>query len=130
MIILDTHIWLWWVNQETEFLKPLWQKTIEEANEVGVSVISLFEVAWLQQHGRITLPCQQNEWFEKALAGSGISLMPLTPQIATLAVSLTDYHSDPQDRIIIATTLACDGKIISVDKKFPFYVELNNRLIR
>ncbi len=130
MIILDTHIWLWWVNQDTEFLKLSWLETIEQADQVGVSAISLFEVAWLEQHGRIKLPCEQNEWFEKALSGSNISLIPLTPQIATLAVSLTDYHSDPQDRIIIATVIACNAKIISVDKKFPFYVELTNKLIR
>jgi len=103
---------------------------IEQADEVGVSAISLFEVAWLQQHGRIQLPYELNKWFEKALAGSGISLIPLTPPIATLAVSLTDYHSDPQDRIIIATTIVHDGKLISVDKKFPFYPELETRLIR
>ncbi|MCX7096784.1 MAG: type II toxin-antitoxin system VapC family toxin [Methylococcales bacterium] len=129
MIILDTHIWLWWVNQDSAFLKPLWLEMIGQADEVGVSAISLFEVAWLQQHGRIQLPCELNEWFEKALAGSGISLRPLTPAIAKLAVSLTDYHSDPQDRIIIATAIAHDGGIISVDKKFPYYPELENRLI-
>ena len=130
MIVLDTHIWLWWVNEDNEFLKPLWLEVIEQADEVGVSAISLFEVAWLQQHGKIQLPCAINEWFEKALAGSGISLLPLTPPIATLAVSLTDYHSDPQDRIIMATAIVHDGKLISVDKKFPFYPELENRLIR
>lgn len=130
MIILDTHVWLWWVNQDTELLKPLWMETIEQADKVGVSAISLFEVAWLVQHGRIKLPCEQNEWFDKALTGSEILLMPLTPQIASLAVSLTEHHSDPQDRIIIATTLACDAKILSVDKKFPLYVELKDRLIR
>lgn len=47
MIILDTHIWLWWVNQDTELLKPLWMETIEQADKVGVSAISLFKVAWL-----------------------------------------------------------------------------------
>ena len=130
MIILDTHIWLWWVNQDTECLKPLWLNTIENADEVAVSAISLFEVAWLEQHDRIQLPCEQNKWFEKALEGSDISLIPLTPQIATLAVSLTDYHSDPQDRIIIATTVACNAKLISADKKFPFYLELKDRLIK
>lgn len=81
MIILDTHIWLWWVNQNTELLKPLWMETIEQADKVGVSAISLFEVAWLVQHDRIKLPCEQNEWFDKALTGSEILLIPLTPLV-------------------------------------------------
>ena len=50
MIIVDTHIWLWWVNQNTELLKPLWMEKIEQADKVGVSAISWFEVAWLVQH--------------------------------------------------------------------------------
>ena len=81
MIILDTHVWLWWVNQDIELLKPLWMETIEQADKVGVSAISLFEVAWLVQHDRIKLPCEQNEWFGKALTGSDILLIPLTPLV-------------------------------------------------
>ncbi|NOQ34824.1 MAG: PIN domain-containing protein [Methylococcaceae bacterium] len=130
MIILDTHVWLWWVNQDKEHLKPSWQEKIEQADKIGVSAISLFEVAWLEEHERIKLPCSQNDWFEKALEGSGISLIPLTPQIASLAVALTEHHSDPQDRIIIATTLICKAEILTADKKFPLYKELEGKIIK
>ena len=104
MIILDTHIWLWWINQDSK-LKPIWLEHIEQAERVGVSAISLFEVSWLNQHNRIELPCPRNEWFDKALVGSNIQLIPITPEIAGKSVELQEYHSDPQDRIIIATAL-------------------------
>ena len=105
MIILDTHVWLWWVNQDSK-LKTTWQEHIEIADQVGISAISLFEVAWLEKHKRIELSCSLLEWFDKALKGSHIDIIPISPNLASRAVSLPEHHRDPQDRIIIATPLA------------------------
>lgn len=129
MIILDTHIWLWWINQEESAVKSEWTECINNSPEVGVSAISCFEVAWLAKHDRIKLPIPRNEWFEKALTGSGINALPVTPEIASAAVDLPEHHSDPQDRIIIATTIQHNARLISADRKFPLYEELSNRLI-
>ncbi|OGR06171.1 MAG: hypothetical protein A2511_14225 [Deltaproteobacteria bacterium RIFOXYD12_FULL_50_9] len=71
MIVLDTHIWLWWVNLEQDRLKPAWKTQIESSEDVGISAISCFETAWLEQHSRIILPCPRDEWFDKALDGPG-----------------------------------------------------------
>jgi PIN domain nuclease of toxin-antitoxin system len=130
MIVLDTHIWLWWVNDDTSILKAEWRELINDATEVGVSAISCFEVAWLEKHSRIDLPLQRNNWFEKALIGSGITLLPVSAEIAGAAVDLQEHHSDPQDRIIIATALVLDCQLISADRKFPLYQELTGKLIR
>jgi PIN domain nuclease of toxin-antitoxin system len=129
MIVLDTHIWLWWVNLEHARMKPAWRARIESTEAVGVSAISCFETAWLAQQGRIILPCPRDEWFEKALDGSGISLLPITPRIAGLAVELAEHHRDPQDRLIIATALSYDATLISADTRFPLSMELNGRLL-
>lgn len=129
MIVLDTHIWLWWVNEDTELLAAARSKQIELCDQVAVSAISCFEISWLARHGRIVLPCDQAQWFEKALEGSGIGLLPITPEIATMAVDLPEHHSDPQDRIIMATALAHDAKLMSSDRKFPIYTELAGRLL-
>lgn len=129
MIVLDTHVWLWWVNLDRERLKAEWRARIEAEEPVGVSAISCFEVAWLAQHGRIELPCPIEEWFDKALTGSGIELLPVTLRIAGLSVALPEHHRDPQDRMIIATSLACEATLISADSKFALYQELSGRLL-
>ncbi len=130
MIILDTHVWLWWVNEDLAQLKASWREQIEQADEVGVSAISLFEVSWLERHQRISLPCPRTEWFEKALTGSEIQLVPITPDIASQAVDLYEHHSDPQDRIIIATALTHNALLLSADGKFKLYTELHGRLVQ
>ena len=52
MIVLDTHIWHWWVNQIPGKLSLGTIALLEESDEVGVSAISGFEMAWLVRHGR------------------------------------------------------------------------------
>jgi len=129
MIVLDTHIWLWWINHQIDQLSERRFQQINLAETVAVSAISCFEVAWLEHHGRISLPCNLESWFEKSLGESGIMLLPITPAISASAVHLHEHHSDPQDRIIIATALLHDAKLMSDDGKFPKYIELKGRLL-
>ena len=53
----------------------------------------------------------------------------LTPIIAQVSVNLTEHHSDPQDRIIMATAISNKAQLISNDVKFKLYHELNGLLI-
>ena len=129
MIVLDTHIWLWWINNDQQSLDSIWQEHIASAEVVAVSAISCFEVAWLERHRRITLPCQPTDWFDKALSQSGIVLLPISPAIATRAVDLHEHHTDPQDRIIIASAIEHNAKLMSDDSKFAKYVELEGCLL-
>lgn len=129
MIVLDTHIWIWWVSQSAELLKEERKQLINAASVVGVSAISCFEVAWLESHRRIVLSCCMSEWFDKALGGSGITLLPITPEIAVKAANLPEHHSDPQDRIIIATALLNNANLMSDDRKFCAYNEIISRLL-
>lgn len=97
-----------------------------------MSAISLFEVAWLVEHQRIVLGCgcELDWWFEQALDASSISLFPITPAIAKCAVTLPEHHSDPQDRLIMATAPERQAKLLSADSKFKLYEELEGVLIR
>lgn len=52
MIVLDTHIWHWWVNQIPGKLSPATIALIEESADISVSAISCFEMAWLVRRGR------------------------------------------------------------------------------
>ena len=45
MIVLDTHIWHWWVNQIPGKLSLGTIALIEESDEVGVSAMSCFGMA-------------------------------------------------------------------------------------
>ncbi|MEM8505056.1 MAG: type II toxin-antitoxin system VapC family toxin [Cyanobacteria bacterium P01_D01_bin.1] len=129
MIVLDTHVWLWWINEDTDQLGLTRKAQIEASDSLGISAISCLEVAWLERHGRIELPLSRSDWFERALEGSDVMLIPITPQIASISVDLPEHHRDPQDRLIIATAIVQDAFLMSSDSKFPAYDELKGKLL-
>ncbi len=129
MIVLDTHIWHWWINQIPGKLSPETIALIEEADEVSVSAISCFEMAWLVRHGRIDLNMPFEHWFSQIEHSTDIRILPVTAQIGIQAVALPEHHKDPQDRIIIATALYYDARLLSFDSAFSAYRELDDRLL-
>jgi len=129
VIVLDSHIWYWWVNLEHNRLPPGMIQTIESAPRVGVSAVSCFELALSHHRGRLELPLPPRDWFARALDGSDVELLPLTAEIAVRAVELANIHRDPFDRIIIATVIELNAMLASIDGHFPAYPELAGRLI-
>ena len=127
-LLLDTHIWLWWINQSEE-LPTKHVDLIENAERVYVSAISCWEVALLKERQRIELPITQSKWFQLALQQAGIICLPLTHSIAIQAASLSHTHRDPADRFIIATALEHQLHIMSFDAKFPYFSELAPYLV-
>ncbi|AUB82716.1 type II toxin-antitoxin system VapC family toxin [Candidatus Thiodictyon syntrophicum] len=130
IIILDTHVWLWYVNGNTDQYPKSWVGRIATARRVAVSPVSCFEIALAERRGRISLKCPVDEWFSDALEPAGVELFPLTPAIATRAVHLTPAHRDPFDRMIIATALEHGAMLASIDGLFVHYPELTGRLLK
>ena len=129
IVVLDTHIWVWWLNDRFSYLSVQQIDCIEQSERVGVSVISCFEIAQLVKRERLVLPLAVEEWLQEALMPAGIELLPLSPEILCRAVNLTDIHKDPFDRMIIATVLNYQGKLMSVDSHFINYPELQGYLL-
>lgn len=129
MIILDTHIWHWWINQIPNKLSPEIRSLIENSERLAISAISCFEMAWLVKHGRIDLSMSFNDWFQQIEAAHIIEFLPVTPYIASNAVNLPQHHKDPMDRIIISTTLHYNAQLISFDSAFPSYCDTGLQLI-
>lgn len=129
MIVLDSHIWFWWINLEHHRMSSTMLAEIENSSQVGVSPVSCYELALAHRRGRLALPLPIRDWFALALTGSDIELLPLTPTIAARAIELSEIHRDPFDRIIIATALELDARLASVDGYFVGYAELAGRLL-
>lgn len=124
MIVLDTHIWVWWVHGDAR-LSPEQHQTLaaHEPTGLGVSAISCWEVAKLVEYKRLVLPCPTIEWLDQALAYPGVQLLDLSPQIATESTELPgEFHKDPADQIIVATARVLDSPLFTADemiRKYP-----------
>jgi PIN domain nuclease of toxin-antitoxin system len=127
MIILDTHVWVWWVHSDEKITST--QAEIIKANEtdiIGVSAISAWEIAKLVEYNRLELPCPLQEWFYEALSYPGVRLIELTPEIAIESTKLPgEFHRDPADQIIVATARLYDSSLITSDSKILKYPYVN-----
>lgn len=129
MIVLDTHIWVNWIIGGNAVLPLSLVNAMQAENRLAVSAMSCFEVSLLVKKGKLELPFNVTEWIFEATVNSNIESLPITCEIAQLSASLADIHRDPADRIIIATAIAHDAKLASIDSVFPSYPELSNRLL-
>ncbi len=123
MIVLDTHVWVWWVHG-SDRLTARYREYLsaETTGGLAVSAISCWEVAKLVQKGRLTLPVPIREWFEQALGPSGVQLLPLTPAIAAESAALPgDFHRDPADQLIVATARVHDVPLVTADEAIRAY---------
>jgi PIN domain nuclease of toxin-antitoxin system len=128
LIVLDTHIWIWWV-QGDDSLTAARRLAIptHEATGLGVSAISCWEVAKLVEGNRIDFGRPVAEWIAAALAYPGVTLLPLTPEIAVEACSLPGViHKDPADQILIATARVWKCPLMSQDRKIIDYANVEH----
>ncbi|MGK5090945.1 type II toxin-antitoxin system VapC family toxin [Deltaproteobacteria bacterium TL4] len=123
MIVLDTHIWIWWVHGDAILPKEYETYLQEhEEQELGVSIISCWEIGKLVQYHRLELPCPIAEWFHQALISSHIRLIDLTPEIIIESTQLPGvFHRDPADQLIVATARNYRCPLMTVDKKILDY---------
>lgn len=123
MILLDTHIWVWWINDSTELTADMRQAIQVHTTEgLGVSIISCWEVAKLVERGRLQLTLPVERWLEQALAFSGVQLLELTPRIVVESTQLPGgFHRDPADQLIVATARVYDILLLTADGKVLAY---------
>ena len=117
MILLDTHI-LIWLKVEPEKLSTGATEAILAARQndgLGISAITLWEVAWLATHGRLDFVGTVDAFVERI--SSRVAIRLITPKIAVLANQFPPtYSSDPSDRLIGATALAEGIALVTKDR--------------
>ena len=123
MILVDTHIWIWWVHGDPALLKSARELLdSSRATGIGVSVISCWEVAKLVEYERLVLPCQVADWIRMALNYPGVRLLELSPRICVESAQLpAGFHRDPADQIIVATARVLNAKLLTLDSKILEY---------
>ena len=123
MIVLDTHIWVWWIHNDERLNGKLREYLLtNEESGLGVSVFSCWEVAKLVQVNRLALHCLISEWVNTALNYPGIELLDLIPEIAVGSTRLPgEFHRDPADQIIVATARIHDIPLLTMDNKILDY---------
>ena len=124
-IVLDTHVWIWLMTGAKELENSPCLPVIDRAvsySGIKVSPISVWEMGMLEAKGKIKLRLGCLEWVKKALEAPGISMAPITPEIAIESSRLPGrFHGDPADRLIVSTTRILKAALVTRDKNIVSY---------
>jgi PIN domain nuclease of toxin-antitoxin system len=118
--LLDTHILLWWLERGSR-LSAAQRRVLGRAGDrasVGVSDVTLLEIALLLEAGRIKLAAPLDEWLMRATAAPLVQRCGITPAIAR---EIADLHStrdwDPVDRTLVATARVLGAPLVTSDTR-------------
>ncbi|MCY4602173.1 MAG: type II toxin-antitoxin system VapC family toxin [Acidobacteria bacterium] len=124
MIILDTHVLIWTVDDDPRLGnagRAAVAKSMD-ADGVGISAITPWEIALLAEKGRLHLGRDVGSWIDSVVSLPGIRLMPILPTIAIDSVRLPGvFHADPADRMIIATARYHGAPLLTADRSILEY---------
>lgn len=121
MVLLDTCTLIWLVENDKQL--PLKVRSILEKNHgaIYVSAISAFEVGIKHARKKLKLPLPPEQWFPEVLEFHGLTELALTSEILLASTNLPQIHSDPADRMIIATAAFHEIPILTPDQEIRKY---------
>ena len=120
MVLLDTHIWIWWLlgdgslsSAERKALNRLASK-----GSLAISWVSVWETEMLERKGGVSLLPGFQPWIEQATNPEFITVLPADIAIVLAQRTLPEtFHSDPADRLITATSLLSGYPLATHDQR-------------
>ncbi len=120
MIVLDTHVLVWWVSGSRR-LSVRARRELRSAtprNPAAASSISVFEIATAVRRGRLEIALPLQQWLADLGDLPELRILPITAEIAALAGGFDDATpGDPADRIIAATAMVHGARLLTADAR-------------
>lgn len=123
-LLLDTHAFLWHADGDPQMSTTATSLLTDPANELYLSMASVWEIAIKTGLKKLTLSAPFLTFMSKAIAGYGITLLPMTLDDCAAYEQLPfpdPRHRDSFDRMIAVQTLGNAFSLVGVDAAFDAY---------
>lgn len=119
MILLDTHVWLWWLLEEGD-LDESERAILDEqaiAGDIVISVATIWEAELLYREQVLELQPDFETWIRRATDPQICKVIPIDEEVILAQQRLPEnFPDDPADRIIVATALLKDIPLATKDE--------------
>src|SRR5262245_48975042 len=120
-LLLDTHVFLWYIGADPELPVAFRDAIRDPANEVFLSVASVWEAVIKCALGRLPLPAAPAEYLPQQREAHGMASLPIDEGALAHLAGLPSLHRDPFDRMLVAQALQHDFKLVTVDDALRAY---------
>jgi PIN domain nuclease of toxin-antitoxin system len=120
-LLLDTHVFLWFISADQRLKRSHEQAIRDSANQVFLSVVSIWEATVKHALGRLPLPTDPAVYLSTQRQRHGISSLALDESSVAQLARLPEFHRDPFERMLICQALHYDLTIVTADKAFASY---------
>jgi PIN domain nuclease of toxin-antitoxin system len=121
-VLLDTHAFLWWVNDDRHLSRRARRIIGDGSNEVYFSAVSGWEIAIKVRLGRLCIAGNDPEAFvAQQVTINKLRVLPIHLSHALKTYSLPDHHRDPFDRLLVAQSTIEALPLLSADQRLAEY---------
>jgi PIN domain nuclease of toxin-antitoxin system len=117
VIVIDTHILVWWADGLRSQLSTPARRAIVDADVVAFSAVTAWEIGTLARRGRINIHLGTGDWLREAMEVHALVTLPVTAEIAVRAAEFHEVLRDPIDCLIAATALTHNAPLITKDDR-------------
>jgi PIN domain nuclease of toxin-antitoxin system len=114
-LLLDTHVFLWYIAGDPRLPSAYKAAILDPANEVFLSTASVWEAVIKHQLGKLPLPSPPAEHLPRQRVAHAIATLPIDEGAMLSLAALPPLHRDPFDRLLVAQAIQHGLTILTVD---------------
>jgi PIN domain nuclease of toxin-antitoxin system len=120
-ILLDTHVFLWYISADPQLPFPFRDAIRDPANEVYLSAASVWEAVVKYALGKLPLPDAPARYLPQQRAAHRITTLPVEEAAFVHLAGLPPLHRDPFDRVLVAQALQHGLTVATLDDAVRAY---------
>lgn len=120
-LLLDTHTFLWWVEDAPDLSRKARQAIINPDNECFLSLVSCWEMAIKLSLGKLKLAGVIERFIPEQLSVNGFRQLEVDFRHVARVATMPFHHRDPFDRLLAAQAKEEKLAIVSADAIFQKY---------
>jgi PIN domain nuclease of toxin-antitoxin system len=120
-LLLDTHTFLWFINDDPQLSAEAARRTEDPGARVLVSVVTAWGIAIKLSTGKLKLDRPLEELWPHSLAENDFEALDVTSKHVLAVVPLPLHHRDPFDRLLIAQAISEGLHLVCADSAFDAY---------
>ena len=120
-VLLDTHVFLWWVEGDRVLSAKARAALADQENECLISLVSAWELVIKAGLGKLKLALPVKRYVVEHAAANGFRMLDIRMAHIGRVETLSPHHGDPFDRLLIAQAIEEKLPVVTADPVFKKY---------